>query len=138
MKSNGMEWNGSERRVGWAERSSWSQRRVTSDCGYDCDSARQRSGGERSEWWTDLLDGLNRVRRLHVQRDGLARQSLDEDLHGSTAQAQHQVERRLFLNVVVGQRAPVLQLAERSDTHRQSEGEERATVSLRPANPTNQ
>jgi hypothetical protein len=57
-----------------------------------------------------LLHVLNRVRRVDVQRDGLAGQSLDEDLHGATAQAQHQVERGLLLDVVIGQRAPVLEL----------------------------
>jgi hypothetical protein len=60
--------------------------------------------------WADLLDGLNRVRRLHVESDGLSGQRLDEDLHGAAAQPQHEVEGRLLLNVVVGQRAPVLQL----------------------------
>jgi hypothetical protein len=64
---------------------------------------------------TDLLDGLNRVRRLHVQSDGLSSQSLDEDLHGTAAQSQHEVQGRLLLNVVVGQRAPVLQLLARED-----------------------
>jgi hypothetical protein len=55
------------------------------------------------------LHVVNGVGRLHLQRDGLAGESLDEDLH-ATAQAQHQVQRRLLLNVVVGQRAAVLQL----------------------------
>ena len=40
---------------------------------------------------------------------GLAGQRLDEHLH-ATAQAQHQVERRLLLDVVVGQGAAVLKL----------------------------
>jgi hypothetical protein len=48
-----------------------------------------------------LLHVLNRVRRVDVQRDGLAGQCLDEDLHGAPAQAQHQVERGLLLDVVV-------------------------------------
>ena len=53
-----------------------------------------------------VVDG---VRRLHLQRDGLPGQRLDEDLH-ATAQTQHQVQGRLLLDVVVGQRAAVLQL----------------------------
>ena len=55
------------------------------------------------------LDVLDRVRRLHLEGDGLARQGLDEDLH-ATAQAQHEVERRLLLDVVVRERAAVLEL----------------------------
>lgn len=39
---------------------------------------------------------------------------------GATAQAQHQVERRLLLDVVIGERATVFQLLARED---QSEGE---------------
>jgi hypothetical protein len=66
----------------------------------------QRSAAQ----WADLLDGLNRVRRLDIQSDGLAGQRLDEDLHGAAAQTQHEVQSRLLLDVVVGQRAPVLQL----------------------------
>ena len=53
-----------------------------------------------------------RIRRgpfPHLERDGLARERLDEDLHAA-AQAQHQVQRRLLLDVVVGQRAAVLEL----------------------------
>ena len=48
-----------------------------------------------------VVDG---VRSLHVERDRLAGQSLHEDLH-PTAEAQHQVERGLLLDVVVRQRA---------------------------------
>ena len=47
------------------------------------------------------LDG---VRRFHVERDDLAGQGLHEDLHPA-AEAQHQVERGLFLDVVVRERA---------------------------------
>merc|ERR1719335_374459 len=61
------------------------------------------------------LHVLDRVVGLHVQRDGLARERLDKDLHRATAQAQHQVERRLLLDVVVAQRAAVLQLLARKD-----------------------
>ena len=60
------------------------------------------------------LDVLNRVGRFDLQGDGLARQSLDKDLHAA-AQAQHQVQRRLLLDVVVRQRAAVLQLLARKD-----------------------
>merc|ERR1719364_51317 len=60
------------------------------------------------------LHVVNGVRSLHVQRDGLARQSLDEDLHAAT-QAQHQVERRLLLDVVVRKRAAILELLARED-----------------------
>jgi hypothetical protein len=42
------------------------------------------------------------------------RQGLDEDLH-ATAQAQHQVQGALLLDVVVAQRAAVLQLLARED-----------------------
>jgi hypothetical protein len=56
-----------------------------------------------------LLHVLDGVAGLHLERDRLAREGLDEDLHAA-AQAQHQVQRRLLLDVVVGQRAAVLQL----------------------------
>jgi hypothetical protein len=56
-----------------------------------------------------LLDLLNCVGWFHIQSDCLARQSLDENLHAAT-EAQHEVQRRLFLDVVVAQRAPVLEL----------------------------
>ena len=44
-----------------------------------------------------------------LERDGLPGERLDEDLH-STTQTEHEVQRRLLLNVVVGQSAPVLEL----------------------------
>ena len=56
-----------------------------------------------------LLHLLNAVTRLRVQRNRLARQCLDEDLH-STAQAEHQVERALLLDIVVTESATILQL----------------------------
>ena len=46
------------------------------------------------------LDVLNRVRRLDVERDSLARERLYKDLHTSP-EAKHEVKRRLLLNVVV-------------------------------------
>merc|ERR1719482_1970259 len=60
------------------------------------------------------LDVVDRVGGLHVERDGLAGQRLDEDLHAA-AQPQHQVQRRLLLDVVVGERAAVLELLARED-----------------------
>ena len=61
-----------------------------------------------------LLHVFNRVRRLHVKGDGLARQGLHEDLHAA-AQAEHQVQRRLLLDVIVGKRAAVLELLASKD-----------------------
>merc|ERR1712066_267997 len=60
------------------------------------------------------LDVVNGVAGLHVQRDGLPRQRLDEDLH-ATPEAQDQVQRGLLLDVVVRQRAAILQLLPRED-----------------------
>ena len=54
------------------------------------------------------LDVLNGVAHLDVEGDGLPREGLDEDLHAAT-EAQHEVERGLLLDIVVGKRAPVLQ-----------------------------
>merc|ERR1719516_667436 len=53
---------------------------------------------------------LDRVIGLHVQSDRLSRQRLDENLHGATPQSQHQMERGLFLDVVVAEGPAVLQL----------------------------
>merc|ERR1712093_324024 len=52
---------------------------------------------------------LNRIRGFDVQGDRLARQRFHENLH-SSAQAKHQVEGGLLLNVVVAQRSAVFQL----------------------------
>jgi len=46
------------------------------------------------------LDVVNCVGGLDIQSDCLACQGLDKDLHAST-QAQHQVQRGLFLDVVI-------------------------------------
>jgi hypothetical protein len=51
---------------------------------------------------------------LHLQSDGLARQRLHEDLHAA-AKTEHQMQSRLLLDVVVRQRAPVLELLARED-----------------------
>ena len=48
------------------------------------------------------------------QEQGRTGQRLDEDLHAA-AQAQHQMQRALLLDVVVRQRAAVLQLLARED-----------------------
>ena len=55
------------------------------------------------------LDILNGVRRLHLQGDGLASESLHEDLHASP-QSENQVKGALLLDVVVGECASILQL----------------------------
>ena len=61
-----------------------------------------------------LLHVLDRVRRLHVKGDGLAREGLDEDLHAA-AEAKHEVEGRLLLDVVIREGAAVLELLARED-----------------------
>ena len=61
---------------------------------------------------TDLdlgLDVLDRVAGFNLQGDGLASESLHEDLHPS-AEPEDQVERTLLLDVVVRKGPPVLQL----------------------------
>merc|ERR1719447_2668693 len=74
--------------------------------------------GENQALWVrwDALLVLNlrlhirdRVRRLNVQGDRFAGQSLHEDLH-SSSEAEDQMERRLLLDVVVRQGAAVLEL----------------------------
>merc|ERR1719473_893122 len=54
----------------------------------------------------DIVDGVG---ALDLERDRLARQRLDEDLHATT-EAEHEVERRLLLDVVVAQCAAILEL----------------------------
>merc|ERR1711988_1655533 len=55
------------------------------------------------------LDVVDRVRWFDIQRDRLSRESLDEDLHSST-KTEDQMEGGLLLNVVIGQRASILEL----------------------------
>ena len=55
------------------------------------------------------LDVLNSVGCIDVQGDGLAGESLHEDLH-ATAESEDQVKSGLLLNVVVGESSAVLQL----------------------------
>merc|ERR1719400_1000970 len=54
-----------------------------------------------------VLDGII---WFHIQRDRLSRQRLDKYLHRTTSQSQHQVQGRLFLDIVIRQRAAILQL----------------------------
>ena len=49
----------------------------------------------------DIIDGVG---GLDVQRNRFSGQSFDKDLHPPT-KAQHQVKRRLLLDVVIGKRA---------------------------------
>ena len=60
------------------------------------------------------LHVLNGVGGLDVQSDGLAGQRLDEDLH-TTTEAEHEMEGRLLLDVVVTQGAAILELLARED-----------------------
>ena len=60
------------------------------------------------------LNVLNGVGRLNVEGDGLAGQSLDEDLHATT-QAEDQMEGGLLLDVIVGQGAAILELLASED-----------------------
>ena len=55
------------------------------------------------------LHVVNGIGWLDLEGDGLARESLHEDLH-ATAEAEHQVESRLLLDVVVGEGSAVFEL----------------------------
>jgi hypothetical protein len=59
----------------------------------------------------DVVDGVG---RLDLESDGLAGESLDEDLH-TTAEAEHKVEGGLLLDVVVRESAAVLELLASED-----------------------
>jgi hypothetical protein len=59
----------------------------------------------------DIVDGVG---RLHLKGDSLASQGLHEDLHASP-QAKHQMEGALLLDIVVSERAPVLELLASED-----------------------
>merc|ERR1712029_1265638 len=59
----------------------------------------------------DILDG---IRGFNLQGDGLASQSLDENLH-TTPETQHQMESGLLLDVVVRQSASILELLASED-----------------------
>merc|ERR1712121_284173 len=58
-----------------------------------------------------ILDGVG---RLHLKGDGLASESLHEDLH-SSSQTKHEMESALLLDVVVRQSPAVLQLLASED-----------------------
>jgi hypothetical protein len=59
----------------------------------------------------DVFDG---VRRLNIESDGLAGESLNEDLH-TTAKSEDQVKSGLLLDVVVGEGSAVLELLSSED-----------------------
>ena len=61
-----------------------------------------------------LLHILDGIARLYVQCDGLPGQGLDKDLHAA-AETEHEVERRLLLDVVVREGAAVFKLLARED-----------------------
>mmetsp|Transcript_13779 Transcript_13779/g.19310 ORF Transcript_13779/g.19310 Transcript_13779/m.19310 type:complete len:269 (+) Transcript_13779:538-1344(+) len=48
-----------------------------------------------------LLHGVDGIRRIDIQCDRLASQSLYKDLHGSSSKAENEVKGRLLLNVVI-------------------------------------
>merc|ERR1712093_748763 len=60
------------------------------------------------------LDGIDGVGALNLEGDGLAGESLDEDLHAS-AQPKHQMQGGLLLDVVVLEGAAILELLARED-----------------------
>merc|ERR1712126_391309 len=71
-------------------------------------------------WWDSLLildlglDVLYGVRRFNLQGNGLASQSLDEDLHTSS-QSEDQMQGALLLDVVVRKSSSILQLLSSKD-----------------------
>merc|ERR1712200_122093 len=60
------------------------------------------------------LDVLDAIASLDLQGDGLPGEGLNEDLHTSS-QPQDQMESRLFLDIVVGQRPAILELLASED-----------------------
>merc|ERR1719492_685723 len=61
------------------------------------------------------LDILNGVIRLNIESNRLSGQGFDENLHRTTSQSKHQMQRRLFLNVVIRQSPAILQLLSSED-----------------------
>ena len=61
-----------------------------------------------------LLHGLDGVRRLDLEGDGLSGEGLNENLH-TTTEAEDQVEGRLLLDVVIGEGTAVLELLSSED-----------------------
>ena len=57
---------------------------------------------------------VDRVRGFNLKGDGLAGKSLDKDLHSST-KTQDKMQSRLFLNVVIGKSATILELLASED-----------------------
>merc|ERR1711963_634664 len=60
------------------------------------------------------LDVFDCVTSFYFQGDGFACQGFYEDLHTST-ESKNQVERRFFLNVVIGQRPSIFELLSGKD-----------------------
>merc|ERR1711953_790255 len=60
------------------------------------------------------FDVLNAVRRLDLEGDGLASESLDEDLHTSP-ESEDKMESGLLLDVVVGESPSILELLSSED-----------------------
>ena len=60
------------------------------------------------------LNVVDRVRGLHLKSDGLASESLDEDLH-TTTKSEYEMESRFFLNVIVGEGSTVFELLSSED-----------------------
>ena len=71
-------------------------------------------------WWNTFLvldlslDVLNGVCWLDIKGDGLASESLDEDLH-TTSKSQDEMKSGLLLDVVVGEGSTVLELLSSED-----------------------
>ena len=61
-----------------------------------------------------IRDSTGKTITLDVERDRLAGERLDEDLHAA-AEPEHEVERRLLLDVVVREGPAVLELLARED-----------------------
>jgi len=72
-------------------------------------------------WWNaflvlDLrLDVLDGVVGFDVQSDRFSREGLDENLHGTTAKTEDEMEGGLLLNVVVREGSPIFKLLSRKD-----------------------
>merc|ERR1711963_1365486 len=71
-------------------------------------------------WWDSFLvldlglDILNRIRRLDLQGDGLASESLDKDLHTSS-QSKNQMQSTFFLDVVIREGSSIFKLLSSKD-----------------------
>merc|ERR1719361_1285243 len=61
------------------------------------------------------LHVLDRVIGFDIQSDGFSGQRFHEDLHGTSSQSEHQMQSRLLLDIVVAQRASILQLFSSED-----------------------